>query len=421
MAERTEVVITGLGVVSPIGVGKRAFWDSLMQGRSGVGPLSFAASSRLPVKFGAEVRDFDAKQFVKPRKSLKVMSREIQMGYSAAVMALEQGALQPGSVDPDRFGVVYGSEMFYCELNELYDAYRKCIVDGQLRSDRWGASFISDLYPLWMLKYLPNMVACHLAIAQDARGPNNTITLDEVSSHLALIEAACIIQRDAADVMIVGGCGTRVNLTRILYRGDREWSHRHDDPQGAARPFDATRDGGVIGEGAGALILETRQHAEARGATILARVLGFGRGFEATPNYRPGRGDGIRQSIREALKGAGLGPSELGFVTAHGDCTVVRDRMEAQAIRDCLGDLPVCALKSYFGSSGAGSGAVETVASVLAVAEGVVPATLNYRTPDPDCPVRVIHGGPLRPQHRTAIVLSQSSTGQAAALVLAAP
>jgi 3-oxoacyl-[acyl-carrier-protein] synthase II len=392
-----------------------------MQGRSGVGPLSFAAGSNLPVKFGAEVRDFDAKQFVKPRKSLKVMCREIQMGYSAAIMALEDAGLQPGTVEPDRFGVELGSEMFYCELEELADAYRKCIVEGQLRPDLWGVSAMTDLYPLWMLKYLPNMVACHLAIAQDARGPNNTITLDEVSCLLAFIEAVCVIERGAADVMIAGGSGTRINLTRMLYRGDKEWSHRHDEPQRAARPFDALRDGGVIGEGAGALILESRRHAEARGARILARVLGFGQGFESTPDYQPGRGAAVRHSIREALRRAGLSPQEIGHVSAHGASTIKHDRMEAQAIRDCLGDTPVTALKSYFGTLGAGTGAVEMAGNVLAVASGVTPATLNYEHADPECPVNVIRGGPLRTDKNVALALSQSNTGQAAAVIIAGP
>ncbi|MCY2994560.1 MAG: beta-ketoacyl-[acyl-carrier-protein] synthase family protein [Planctomycetota bacterium] len=421
MLQSSEVVITGLGVVSPIGVGKDAFWNSLMQGRSGVGPLSFAANTNLPVKFGAEIRNFDPKQFVKPRKSLKVMCREIQTGYSAAIMALEDAGLQTGSVEPDRFGIVLGSEMFYCELEELADAYRKCIVDGELQRELWGVSIMSHLYPLWMLKYLPNMVACHLAISQDARGPNNTITLDEVSCLLAFIEAVAVIERGAADVMITGGSGTRTNLTHMLYRGDKDCSHRHDDPQRAARPFDARRDGGVIGEGAGAIILERRQHAEARGARILARVLGYGRGFEATPDYQPGPGDGVRHSIREALARSGLRAQDIGHVNAHGASTVKHDRMEAQAIHDCLGDTPVTALKSYFGSLGAGSGAVETVGSVLAVGAGLVPATLNYENPDPECPVNVIHGRPLQTDKNVAIALNQSTTGQAAAVIIAGP
>jgi 3-oxoacyl-[acyl-carrier-protein] synthase II len=280
---------------------------------------------------------------------------------------------------------------------------------------------MSNLYPLWMLKYLPNMAACHLAIAQDARGPNNTITLDEVSCLMAFIESVCIIERGHADVMITGGSGTRISLTRILYRGDTEWSHRHEAPERACRPFDAQRDGGVIGEGAGAMVLESRRHAEARGAKILARVLGFGRSFEQTPNYQPGRGDGLRRAMRQALTSAHLQPQDVGHVKAHGSSTVEHDRMEARAIRDVLGDVPVTAPKSFFGTLGAGSGAVEMAASVLAVSTGLVPPTLNYEFPDPECPVNVVHGGPLQTDKNVALVLNRSSTGQAAAVAIAGP
>ncbi len=420
MVQRCDVVITGIGLVTPIGTGREAYWSSLLEGRSGIAPLSKALGTELPVQFGGELKDFDAKQFVKPRKSLKVMCHEIQVGYSATMLAVEDAGLNQGAVAPDRMGIVFGSEMFSCDVSELADAYRKCVVEGQIRPELWGEGAMKDLYPLWMLKYLPNMIGCHAAIALDARGPNNTITLDEVSSLLALIEAVGVIQRGAADVMLAGGVGTRVNLTRMLYRGDSGWSHRSDDPAGACRPFDADRDGGVIGEGSGVFVLERREFAEARGAKILARVSGFGRSFESPETGCPLTGSGTRNSIQAALCSAGLDARDIGHVNAHGASTIDHDRMEAQAIRDCLGDVPVTAPKSYFGCLGAGSGAVEMAASVLAAVEGVVPATLNYSRPDPECPVNVIHGRPLRVDNRTSLLLNQTETGQTAAVVIGA-
>jgi 3-oxoacyl-[acyl-carrier-protein] synthase II len=419
MSQNCEVVITGVGMVSPIGIGRQAYWQSLLAGRSGIGPLAHAEATAFPVKFGGEVKDFDAKQYVKPRKALKVMCREIQMGYSAAAMAVEDAGLGPGSVDPDRYGVVLGSEMFYCELDELADAYRKCIVDGELRSELWAQGAMTDLYPLWMLKYLPNMTACHLAIALDARGPNNTVTLDEVSSLLALIEAVTVIQRGWADVMITGGSGTRANLTRMLYRGDCRWSHRYDNPQAACRPFDADRDGGVVGEGAGALILERREFAEARGAKILARVLGFGRSYECDRQAQASSRRAQCNAIRGALRSAALSPADIGHVNAHGASTIEQDRLEAAAIRECLGDVPVTAPRSYFGCLASASGVVEIGASVLAVAEGLVPATLNFERPDPECPVNVVHGRPLPIDNRVAMALNHSELGQTAAVIIA--
>jgi 3-oxoacyl-[acyl-carrier-protein] synthase II len=336
------------------------------------------------------------------------------------MLAVEDAGLNQGDVAPDRFGIVMGSEMFSCDVSELADAYRKCVVDGEIRPELWGEGAMRDLYPLWMLKYLPNMVGCHAAIALDARGPNNTITLDEVSSLLAVIEASCVIQRGAADVMLAGGVGTRINLTRMLYRGDSNWSHRSDDPAAACRPFDADRDGGVIGEGSGIFVLERREFAEARGATILARVSGFGRSFESPDTGRPLTGLGTRNSIQAALRSSGLQAEDIGHVNAHGASTIDDDRVEAQAIRDCLGDVPVTAPKSFFGCLGAAAGAVEMAASVLAVFEGLVPATLNYCRPDPECPVNVIHGGPMPWDNRTALLMNQTETGQTAAVVIGA-
>lgn len=418
MSSKREAVITGIGVVSPIGIGRDAFWDSLRNGRSGVGTLSKAADTDLPVRFGGEVKDFEAKLYVKPRKSLKVMCREIQIGYSAAVLALEDAGLAVGDVDPDRVGVVFGSEMFNCDLDELAAGYRKCVVDGQVRDDLWGESAMSDLYPLWMLKYLPNMTACHIAIAIDARGPNNTITMDEASSLLALVESTRVIERGHADVMITGGSGSRIDLTRIVYRGDIDLSHRGDQPQAACRPFDADRDGGVIGEGGGVIVLESREHAEARGASIIAAVRGCGHGFEACLNGEQTDGSAVRLSIQAALRDANMEPGDIGHVNANGSSMIVRDQLEAQAIHDCLGEVPVTAPRSFFGCLAAGSGGVEMLASMLALAEGEIPVTLNYETPDPKCPVNVICGQPMPVNKASAMLLNNSETGQAVAVVI---
>ncbi len=421
MAACCEVVITGVGVISPIGIGSEAFWDSLLAGRSGIRPLSFAQGTDLPVQFGGEVQDFEGKKYVKPRKSIKLMSREIQIGYAATMMAMEDAGLKQGDVDPDRLGGVLGAEMFNCELEELAAAYRKCVVDGEIRAELWGEGAMSDLYPLWMLKYLPNMVACHAAIALDARGPNNTITLDEVSGLLSLIEAVCIIQRGAADVMFAGGTGTRVNLTRMLYRGDHDWSHRSDDPAAACRPFDAMRDGGVVGEGAAAFVLERREFAEARGVKPLARIRGFGRSYQTIAKMGAPVPEAISRSINAALQSAQIEPSQLGHVNAHGASTLAQDRAEAQAIRQTLGEVPVTAPKSFFGCLSAAASATELAVSVLATEKGTVPHTLNYQYPDPECPINVIRDQPLRPDSSAAMILSQAEMGQAVAVVIDQP
>ncbi len=428
MAPRREIVVTGVGVVSPIGIGSDHFWSSLCQRRSGVRSLDLFhhsdlrpfGHSDLPVTIGAVVDDFHPERYVRPRKALKVMCRDIQFGFVAADLACCGAGFDSSPVDPQRLGVVFGADMMTCDLEEMIDAYRGCMADGKFDFSLWGERALGEMHPLWMLKYLPNMPACHIGIAHDARGPNNSLTLGEVSSLSAVAEAMRVIERGQADAMIAGGTGSRLHPAIWIRRGVYQPSQRRDDPAGASRPFDADRDGVVYGEGAGAFILEERKHAEARGAQILARLLGHASTFEPHPRGQTLRGAAIRAAIRNALKDAGLQPADIGHVNAHGLSTKLDDPLEAQAIRDVLGDVPVTAPKSFFGNLGAGTGAVEAAVSVLAFHKGLVPPTLNYQRPDPDCPVNVIHGQPMQLTRPAALVLNQAHAGQSVAIVLGA-
>ncbi|MEX2140852.1 MAG: beta-ketoacyl-[acyl-carrier-protein] synthase family protein [Pirellulales bacterium] len=418
------VVITGMGVVSPIGIGREAFSASLQNRTSGVRTISTIDTRGLSIHVGGEIRDFDPKQYVRPRKSLKVMSREIQFAFTAADLAMADAGLLPGAAgasrcDPDRLGVVFGSDMIYCELEEVIEAFRACMPEGRFDFSRWASQAMPQMYPLWLLKYLPNMPACHVAIANDARGPCNAHTLGDASSLSAVAEGFRLIQRGAVDCAIVGGTGCRLHPTCLTFRSHQWYSAWKGRPEQASRPFEAARSGQVPGEGAGAFILEAEDHARARGATIMARVLAAASRCEPVHNERPPRGVAIRASIAAALAEAQLAPAEIGHVNAHGYGTVPHDRAEAQAIQQALGDVPVTAPKSYFGNLGGGSGAVEMAASLLALERGEVPATLNYDQPDPECPIQVV-SKPRRAHAPTALVLNQATTGQALALVLAA-
>lgn len=421
MTDPRDIVITGTGVVSPIGIGKEDYWQSLEQGVSGVRTLENFDASAFPAPFGGELVDFDPKRYVTPRKSLKVMSREVQTGFAAARLAIDDARLESTGVDPDRFGVIYGAEMFYCDLEEIAACYRPCLRDHEFRMSEWGTVGMNKLYPLWMLMYLPNMVACHVGIANDARGPNNTITCGDASSLLAVIEAVQVLRRDAADLMVVGGTGSRINATPLVFRGDGCLSHRVDDPAAASRPFDADRDGAVNGEGAGAFVLETRAHATARGAPIQAEILGVGQSFEVPTAKNVGAGPGLQRAILGALRQANLQPQDVGHVNAHGLSTIHDDRREAAAIRSTLAEVPVTAPKSLFGNLGAGGAVVEMAASVLALQTGQVPFTRNYETPDPTCELNIVRGEPLTGTPRTAMILSYSTTGQTAALLIGEP
>ena len=418
MRSQRDIVITGLGVVSPIGIGCEPFWKSLVAGTSGIRPVDLFDASSLRVRFGGQIPDFDAKQYVRPRKSLKVMSREIQLGFAAADLAMADAGLTPGGVDPERFGVVYGSDMIYADLEDLAETYRRSAREGQFDFHLWSEAIHEELHPLWLLKHLPNMAASHIAIAQDARGPNNSIVLGDVSSLLAIAEAADVIRRGWADVMLAGGTGCRLHPTALVARGDALLSHRADNYQAASRPFDRDRDGLVNGEGAGALLIEARGHAERRGARIRAELLAATARCETRARRDGLTGMSLRQAIRGVCVAAGLSPEQVGHVNAHGVSTVEMDRVEARAIAAELGDLPVTAPKASFGHLGAGGGVVELAASILGMEQGLVPPTLNYEHPDPECPVNVVAGEPLTGRPRTVVKVNLCSTGQAVAVAV---
>lgn len=419
MRSTDDIVITGLGVVSPIGIGRDAVWRSLAEGTSGIRAIRRFDVSQTPVTVGGEVVAFDPHEVIKPRKNLKVMSRDIQMTCVAADEAYRSACLTSAALDRERIGIVFGADLIQPQIDEVAAAFRGCAASGHFAFERWGEVAMREIFPLWMLKCLPNMPACHAAIIHDCRGPNNTIASGEVSSVLAMIEAARVIERGQADVMLCGGVGCRVHPTTWVRSCGEDLQRRCDDPARASRPFDADRDGAVNGEGAATFVLERRAHAEQRGARVLARVAGFASAYGRPTSDGASRQDAIERSIRGALAAAGWSPGDVGHVNAHGLSTVDDDRIEAQAIVSALGNVAVTAPKSFFGNLGAGTGAVELLATLLAFDGGLVPITLNYDRPDPRAPVNVIHGAPLAGRSRTAVVLNQTVRGQAVAMALA--
>ncbi|NLX97078.1 MAG: beta-ketoacyl-[acyl-carrier-protein] synthase family protein [Rhodopirellula sp.] len=413
-----EVVITGVGVVSPIGIGREPFWDSLLSGRSGVGRLQAVDPSDLPVKVSAEVKGFSPKTFIANRKAMKVMSRDAQLGIAASVLACQEAGIAAGSVDPDRFGVVLGADRICGSVEESEEPYRRCITDGRFDLSRWGTEGMAASFPLSFLRVLPNMIASHVSIAHDARGPNNTIHHGEVSSLLAVAEAARAIQRGAADVMMAGGASSQIEPFDWVRYSSLGRASRNSDPTAVPRPFDCDRDGEVIGEGAAVLVLESLAHAQARGAKVLARILGFSSASEAWRCNGGATGAGLRRVLVGAVERAGLKPSQLGYVNAHGVGTVDEDRIEAAAIRDVLGSVLVTAPKSYFGNLGAAAGAVEIAAGILSLEAGLALPTLNCENLDPHCPVHLVREEPMTCLNRAVLLVNRTPIGQAAALVI---
>jgi len=415
-----------LGVVTPIGIGRETFWDNLAAGRCGIDYLRGFPTDNLPSKLAAEINDFDPLDFVTQKKFLKVMSRDIQLGVSAASIAMSDAGLHAGDVDPYRLGVEFGAGRIATAPDELAAAVAHCSGESTpFQFTRWGEDGIGSIAPLWLLRQLPNMPACHVSIEYNACGPNNTITSRDASALLALSEAVGVIQRGAADCMIVGACSSNIDPVDIaklsLYEG---LSRRDDDPHRACRPFDFERDGAIVGEGAATFIVEEYSHAVRRGADIYAEVLGVAGGCDGTGYSNGAGGTGLVRAIGSALAQSGLRPDELGHINAHGKSTQRDDLVEARAYHRALGDaaesIPVTAMKSYFGHFDAGSGAVELAGSLLALRHGEVPATLSYEIPDPRCRLNIVHGGPMRQNLRTALSVNRTAVGQSAAAVIRA-
>lgn len=423
--EAVRVVVTGVGVVSPIGIGNDRFWDSLLHNRSGIDYLQSMPTEGLPSAFGAEVRDFDPALHLRDRKFLKVMSRDIQLGVASANLAVSDARIARGDVDPERFGVEFGAGRMTCHPSELLAAAAACSGENGFDPSRWSDQAMSQIAPLWLLRQLPNMPACHVSIDHNAMGPNNTITSRDASALLALSEAVRVLEAGRADCMIVGACSSNIHPVDIAkFHRFEGLSRRADDPSRACRPFDFERDGAVVGEGAASFVIETYEHAVRRGASIYAEILGIGAGCDGKGHANESAGLGLVRAMQSAIQRSGIRPEELGHINAQGKSTQTDDIVESRAYHRALGDcvlkIPVTAMKSFVGHFDAGAGAVELAGTLLALKYGEVPATLNYEIPDPRCRLNIVRESPRRMNTRTAISVNRTATGQSAAAVLRA-
>jgi 3-oxoacyl-[acyl-carrier-protein] synthase II len=428
-----RVVITGMAVISPLGNSKEALWEALQAGRSGVGPLTILPAGLLPVSVAAEARQFqgaiddfgplqkDQKKAI--RKGLKVMCRECQMAVAAAQRALQDAGLTPDKYDPCRTGVNFGSDYMLTLPDEFTEGILQCVgEDGQFDFARWAPEGMPKMSPLWLLKYLPNMPASHIAIYNDLRGPNNSLTHREASSNLAVAEAFQTIVRGQADIILAGATGTRLHPMKTVHVLQQEEVASGDgDPAKASRPFDRHRTGMVLGEGAGTVVLEDLGSAQARGATIYAEVVGGGGSSVADRNLVAHRDRAMANALQATLRNTQVAPDQIGHLHAHGLSTRSGDVEEARAINQVFGNraepLPVAAAKSYFGNLGAGSGLVELIASVMALKHSRLFPILNYEDPDPECPITGVTGHDVHPGH-SFVNLNVTPQGQASAVMI---
>jgi 3-oxoacyl-[acyl-carrier-protein] synthase II len=398
---KRRVVITGAGLISPIGNSPQEAWDNLQAGRSGVRELQSLPKSHLKMHIGGEAAGFDGsienfgeleKSLQRAiKKALRLMCREIEMGVASAQLCLQNCGLKLDSVPPERIGTMFGSDYILTMPSEYIDGVRACLDEHrQFHLENWGERGLPRVEPLWLLKYLPNMPASHVAIHNDLRGPSNSLTMREASANASIGEAVTTIRRGTADAIITGSTGTRLHPLRTVHVSLQErLATDYDTPEAACRPFDLNRSGVVLGEGAGSLMLEDLEFARSRNATILGEVVGYSSSTVANRNSVPDYRQAFKNVFEGVLANAGFKPEQVGHIHSHGLATIECDRCEAAAITDVFGlrKTPVTAAKSYMGNLGAGSGLVETITSLWALANNRLFPILNYRTPDPECPI----------------------------------
>lgn len=427
-----RVVITGFQAICAFGWDHAGILDALRGNRSGVRKLQSFRVGDLPIDCGAEIdlTDKQSKSLVLPRiarafgKSQKYMARDITLAVVAASMALKNAGLDEGGVEPERLGIDLGAGLISTDLDDLAPAAQVAFDNPSdvLDYHAWGRDGIPRITPIWLLRYLPNMLACHISILFDCRGPSNTITGAEAAGNLAIAEAARIIAKGRADVMITGSADSKIHpLSYVRLKLLEKIAHWDGAPEDACRPFDAKATGWVPGEAAGILILEERERALARGATIHGEILGFGSGCDAVLDRGVGEdGRGTRIAVAQALRSAGIAPTDLGHVNAHGFGLPEWDRAEARGLAEALGgaDVPVTALKGALGNTGSASGGIETILSLMAVNSGFVPPSRNCDDPAPGIELDFVRGEPRDTANPVFLNTNYTRLGQAAAIVV---
>jgi len=405
-----RVVITGMGVVSPVGSTVDTFWNSLIHGQSGVGAITYFDTTEFAVKFAGQVKDFHVDQYVEAKEARR-MDRFIQYAIGAAVQAVTQSGLEDTpALDKSRVGVVVG-----CGIGGLGTIEAN---HGVLTSR--GPSRVS---PFFVPMSIIDMASGLVSIRYGYMGPNYGVVSACSSAGHAFIDAVNLIRLGKVDAMVCGGAEAAVTPVSIAgFNSAQTLSNRNDDPTRASRPFDRTRDGFVMGEGAGILVLESEEHAKRRGAEILAEIAGYGMTGDAHHITAPHpEGTGSILAFREALRDGGISPDKVDYVNAHGTSTPLNDKTETKVIKAVLGDharkVSISSTKSMTGHLLGGSAAIESIASILAIRHGIVPPTINYEEPDPECDLDVTPNVAVERNVRYALKNSLGFGGHNAAIL----
>jgi len=374
---KRRVVVTGMGCITPVGTGKETFWNSLKSGISGIDYITRFDTSEFATKIAGEVKNFNPEDHIEKREA-KRMDRFTQFAVAASKMATEDANLDISAVNSERFGVVLGSGIGGMET--LEEQSRKLFEKGPKR-----------VSPLFIPMMISNIGSGQVSIALGAKGPNQTVVTACASATNAIGEAFRMIQNSDADIMITGG--TEASITPLSIAGFvsmKAMSTNNDNPKGASRPFDANRDGFVMGEGAGILVIEELEHAINRGANIYGEVVGYGTSSDAYHITAPApNGEGGARAMVNALRDANITHEKIDYINAHGTSTPYNDEFETAAIKTVFKDhaykLSVSSTKSMTGHLLGAAGGIEAIASIMSINEGVIPPTINYETPDPKC------------------------------------
>lgn len=434
MSRSYDVVVTGVAPVTPIGIGADSFWRHLVASSLAVGTLDRRTDGgpkppadwlQLPESgswLGAPIVDFVSEQFVRPRKALKVMSREIQTAFAASALAMEvcgfDQFVRDGGIAVDRIATVFGSQMFYGPTSELQEAIQNSRDEtGTYDIGRFGSVAMRDVTPLWMLKYLPNMPACHVGISIGAQGANNTIVAGDVSVTSALIESVGVLRRGTADAVICGGSGTMIDSTRMVYRGDFPVPRVADPIEHSSRPHTTEACGVVGGEAAATLVVEFAEAARHRGARPLAAILAAVSRFAAPSAGQRGSAVSIAAAVEGALTQAGLRPDDIGMIVSHGMGDPSRDAAERQAIAQTVPQAPLVMPIASLGHSGAAIGGIHLAVGVLALVHRTIPASMLLGTPVPGWEDRFI-ASPQPLDRNAVLVLTHTGQGVANAVIL---
>lgn len=424
-----RVVVTGIGVVAPNGVGWQPFWSACLNGVSGIGPIRSFDARNHPVRVAGEVNGFDPAPLLPSdcRKQLKLTGRAAKFGLGAAALAVADSGLELPGEQPERVGVVMGAGVVPVDLGELAPMLERACEGGRFDPTQLaGDGQQSPLFPLWLLKLLPNMLAAHISLAFGCQGSNNTVVTACVAGTQAIGEAFRAITHGDADVMLAGGADSRMDpLMLLAYTALGTLAKGDRPPEEMSRPFDNLRDGFVLSEGAAVLVLEEYERAKGRNANVYAEVLGFGSSFDAYSVTKPDpEGKGGARAIQAALAEARVDATDVGYINAHGTSTRLNDQMETAAVKRVFGEharrVKMSSIKSMIGHAIGAAGAIEAAALALSLKRQVVPPTINLTHPDPDCDLDYVPNTAQETRVRCGVSTSFGFGGQNGAVVMRA-